>query len=60
MSTATITPLLSGGAVFELNGISHVFPDWRAAVGEAEARHLPWILTPPNPVAGSASCGEPA
>ena len=44
MSTATITPLSTGEAVFELNGITHPFPSWRAAADEAEARGLPWVL----------------
>jgi hypothetical protein len=44
MTEATIIPLRSGGAIFELNSMTHWFPDWRTAVEEAEAREMPWVL----------------
>lgn len=49
MTTATITPLKSGGAVFELGAMSHWFPDWRAATDEADARGIPWTFAEPSP-----------
>lgn len=52
MSTALITPLTSGEAVLEQDGIPRLFPNWRAAAAEADARHLRWSLDrfPPTPV----------
>lgn len=42
MSTAVITPIASGGAVFELNGMTHWFPSRADAVDEAVARSMPY------------------
>lgn len=44
MTTATIRPLRSGEAVFELNGVTHLFGSWREAAAEADARRLRWVL----------------
>lgn len=47
MTTATITPLQAGGAVFELGSMTHWFPDWRAAADEADARGIAWVFAKP-------------
>ena len=44
MSTAVITPLPDGTAVWELNGVTHDFPNWEAAVAECRALNLPHRL----------------
>jgi len=44
MSTATIEPLPSGKAIFELNGVVHEFDSWRAAAAEADARRIKYVL----------------
>lgn len=43
-STATITPLSDGTAIWSLNGIEHPFPSWRAAADECDARRVRWRL----------------
>jgi hypothetical protein len=54
MTTAMIQPLRSGEAVFELNGVTHLFPNWREAAREAEARRIRWVLDRfPPPAVGS-------
>lgn len=60
MTTATITRLQSGGAVFELGSMTHWFPDWRAAADEADARGIPWILAPLAPATPEVSATAPA
>lgn len=48
MSTATITKLRSGGAVFELGSMTHWFADWRTAVAEAERIGISCTLVDPD------------
>lgn len=45
-STVVITPLSDGTAIFELNGMTHPFPDWVAARTEAERLNLPCQVEP--------------
>lgn len=40
MSTAVITPLRSGGAMFELGEMRHWFPSRREAIAAAEKRRI--------------------
>lgn len=44
MTTAHITPLPSGSAVLEHDGLVQDFPNWVTASLEAEARGLRWCL----------------
>jgi hypothetical protein len=60
MSTATITRLESGGAVFELNSMTHWFPDWRAAAAEADAHGIPWEWAAATPHESVVAAVAPA
>jgi hypothetical protein len=44
MTPAIITPLRSGEAVLDLDGVPAKFSSWRAAADEADAQRRPWLL----------------
>lgn len=44
MTTAIITPLRTGEAVLDLDGVPAKFSSWRAAADEADAQRRPWWL----------------
>lgn len=46
MTTATIVNLLTYGAVLDDGGIPEIWPDWRAAADQADARGIAWVLKP--------------
>jgi hypothetical protein len=50
MTVANIEPLPSGTAVVELNGITHDFPSWEAAVAECRRIGIAWHLLPFPPL----------
>ena len=63
MSTAYITLLRSGGAVYEFDGLTRWFPDWRSAVAEASSQDVAWAMTaspdavkPVEVTGGAATC----
>lgn len=50
MTTATIEPLPTGKAIFELNGVVHEFDNWQLAAAEADARGIRYQLLPFPPL----------
>jgi hypothetical protein len=60
MSTATITPLPDGTAIWCLNGVEHPFPNWRAAADECDAHNVRWSLAPFPPLSVEVIATSPA
>lgn len=44
VEAVVITPLPSGEALLDLDGVPSKFPNWRAAADQAEAMRRSWLL----------------
>ncbi|GAA0495300.1 hypothetical protein Ade02nite_18890 [Paractinoplanes deccanensis] len=60
MTTATIRPLLSGGALFELAEMTHWFPSKRDAEAEAVSRRMPYRVVEAEQPAPAVLAVSPA